>query len=120
MAEHDYKKLQAFVEAALTNPKHPIYTIGYAKSSILQHYATNVMVLEAIKPEQWFKEYPQYTAKIEEAIKILETPEPAPVVEAAPAPVAPVTEAAQPLEEVAMKVKCPKCGEEFSVPMKGA
>ncbi len=121
MADHDYKKLQAFVEAALTNPKHPIYSIGYAKSPILQHYATNVTLLQAVNPEQWFREYQTWTDKIEEAIKILETPEPAPVAEAEkPATPEPVTEAPQQIEEAAMKVKCPKCGETFSVPMKGA
>jgi hypothetical protein len=149
--EHDYKRLQAFVEAALTNPRHPLYSIGYAKSELLTHYATNVIALEVIKPEQWFKEYPQYTARLEEAIKILETPEPeivlpshdeimkevAKMLEPTDSARKKLEEAgvtfdtlpnppktyvvgeSQPLEEAAMKVKCPKCGEEFSVPMKG-
>lgn len=121
MAEHDYRKLQAFLEAALTNPRHPIFTIGFSKSSILQHYATNVVLLQAVKPEQWFNDYPDYVTRLEEAIKILETPEPAPVAEAEkPTTPEPVAETQKPLEEVAMKVKCPKCGEEFGVPMKGA
>ena len=68
----DYKKLQAFVEAALSNPRHPIYAMGYSKHPMLQHYAINVKMLETIKPEEWFKEYPQHTAVIEELIKACE------------------------------------------------
>ena len=69
--------LQAFVEAALTNPRHPVFQAGLAKSAILQHYAVNVMMLETIKPEQWFKDYPAWTAKLEEVKRLCETPEPA-------------------------------------------
>ena len=68
----DYKKLQAFVEAALSNPRHPIYAMGYSKHPMLQHYAINVKMLETIKPEEWFKEYPQHMAVIEELIKACE------------------------------------------------
>ena len=68
----DYKKLQAFVEAALSNPRHPIYAMGYSKHPMLQHYAINVTMLETIKPEEWFKEYPQHTAVIEELVKACE------------------------------------------------
>ena len=52
----DDKKLIKFIEAALSNPDHPVYRAGMAFSPALQHYALNVSLLGAIKPEQWVKE----------------------------------------------------------------
>lgn len=115
----DYTKLKSFVEAACTNPLHPIYKLGMSHSVILQHYAVNVMMLETVKPDQWFSEYPRYTQRLEEVMALCEVVEPEkpaeqPKEEAKPEP-EPVAEAAQ-----MMDVKCPKCGAEFNVPMKGA
>jgi len=84
--EAKHEKLRRFTEAALTNPRHPVFQMGMAHSPILQHYALNVMVLEAVKPEDWFTQYPDYTAKLEEVMKLCEaveeTPALAPVIPA--------------------------------------
>ena len=68
----DIAKLQLFVEAALTNPTHPVYKMGMQHSPILQHYAINVSMLQSIKPEQWFKDYPDKTAKLTEVMRLCE------------------------------------------------
>ena len=68
----DYKKLQSFVEAALTNPRHPVYKMGLQHSPILQHYAVNVSLLQSIPAAQWFADYPDKTARLEEVMAILE------------------------------------------------
>lgn len=68
----DTKKLQAFVEAALTDPRHPVFKMGMQHSGLLQHYAVNVNLLGAIRPAQWFEEYPEYTAKLEEVMRLCE------------------------------------------------
>lgn len=73
----DYKKLQAFVEAALTNPLHPVYKLGLQHSPILQHYAINVKTLESVKPEQWFVDYPEKTTRLEQVMALCEAEEPA-------------------------------------------
>lgn len=79
MAEvKDYSKLKRFVEAAITNPKHPVYQLGMQHSPILQHYAVNVSTLKTIEAEQWFKDYPNYTEKLEAVMALCEaTDEPA-------------------------------------------
>lgn len=71
----DYKKLQAFVEAAITNPKHPVYQLGMVHSPILQHYRVNVEMLGSVKPEQWFQDYPAWSAKLEEVQRLCEEDE---------------------------------------------
>lgn len=71
----DYLKLQAFVEAATSNPRHPIFQLGMRHSPILQNYAVNVQMLGAVKPEQWFKDNPVHTAKLEEVMKLCEEDE---------------------------------------------
>lgn len=73
----DFKKLQAFVEAALTNPKHPVYAMGMQHSPILQHYAVNVSIMKSVEAEQWFKDYPEKTAKLERVMALCEAEEPA-------------------------------------------
>ena len=75
MAEKDFAKLQSFVEAAISNPKHPVYKLGLQHSAILQHYAVNVATLESIKPAQWFVDYPDKTAKLEEVMRLCEEEE---------------------------------------------
>ena len=73
MAEKkDYSKLKKFVEAAMTNPLHPVFKAGMAKSQILQHYAVNVKVLESVKADDWFVQYPQYTEKLEAVMALCE------------------------------------------------
>lgn len=71
----DYKKLQSFVEAAISNPQHPVYKLGLQHSGMLQHYAVNVATLGAIKPAQWFEDYPDKTAKLEEVMRLCEEEE---------------------------------------------
>ena len=72
MAEIDLIKLRNFVEAALTNPRHPVYQMGLTHSPILQHYAVNVMELATIPAERWFADYPQWTAKLAEVMRLCE------------------------------------------------
>ena len=69
----DLDKLQQFVEAALTNPRHPIYQAGMQRSAILQDYAINVALLKTMSPEQWFKEKAEYTAKLQQVMELCET-----------------------------------------------
>lgn len=71
----DHKDLQAFVEAALVDPKHPVYRLGMTHSPILQHYAVNVCILHAVEAEQWFDDYPDWTAKLTEVKRLCEEPE---------------------------------------------
>ena len=68
----DFSKLTAFVEAALTNPAHPVFQLGLTHSPILQHYAVNVRLLCALTPAQWFEQYPQKRAVIESVMAICE------------------------------------------------
>ena len=56
----------------MTNPLHPVYMAGMARSPILQQYALNVKVFETIKPDQWFIDYPQYTERLEAVMKLCE------------------------------------------------
>jgi hypothetical protein len=77
----DYTKLRSFVEAAITNPKHPVFALGMSKSSALQHYALNVRSkaftggLAVMESDQWFKDYPAWTAQLEEVMKLCEEDE---------------------------------------------
>ena len=71
----DLAKLQKFTEAAIVNPLHPVYQLGLSHSPMLQHYHLNVMTLETIKPEQWFNEYPHYTAALTEVMGLCEAKE---------------------------------------------
>ena len=71
----DYVKLKNFIEAALVNPRHPLFQMGMQHSPILQHYAVNVATLGAVTPEQWFKDYPDKTAKLEEVMALCEEQE---------------------------------------------
>ena len=66
----DHAKLIKFVDAALTNPLHPLYRFN--QLSVLQKYAINVRVLEAITPEQFMTDYPHEAAKLEEVMKLVE------------------------------------------------
>lgn len=68
----DLTKLQKFTEAACSNPRHPVFQLGLQHSPILQHYAINVLALEAIKPMQWFAEYPKETARLAEVMALCE------------------------------------------------
>lgn len=74
----DYSKLKSFVEAAITNPRHPVYQLGMQRSQILQHYALNVKStafsggLAVMESEQWFKDYPQWTQKLTEVMALCE------------------------------------------------
>src|SRR3990167_5496217 len=70
-----WAKLKSFVEAALTNPRHPIYEMGLRHSPMLQHYAVNVKgvgLLETITAEEWFESRPAYAAKLRQVIKLCE------------------------------------------------
>lgn len=73
MAAIDLTKLEKFVEAAISNSNHPVYKAGWSKSSILQHYATNVHMLGAIKPQDWFAQYPDSTIRLNEVMVYCET-----------------------------------------------
>lgn len=84
MAEEKFAKLRRFTEAAISNPRHPVYAVGMARSPILQHYAVNVLTLEAVKAEDWFTQYPDYTAKLEEVMKLCEEDSAAPAAVTAP------------------------------------
>ena len=75
MADKDFSKLRKFVEAAITNPRHPVYKMGLQHSPILQGYAVNVSLLQSMTAEQWFTDYPQNTAKLEEVMKLCEEEE---------------------------------------------
>lgn len=72
MADKDFSKLQKFVEAAISNPLHPVYKMGLNHSPMLQNYAINVWTLESMKPEQWFTDYPKKTALLEEVMALCE------------------------------------------------
>ena len=87
--QHDYAALSKFAEAAIKDPLHPVYAVGFAKSVILQRYAVDVMIREVVKPEQFWVDYPDYANRIEEAIKLCEQVSPD-------------------------MVTCPKCGEKFA------
>ena len=74
MAENpaDHARLQQFVEAALSNPQHPVYRLGLTHSPILQSYAINVSLMASLKPEDWFKQYPKYTEQLTEVMRLCE------------------------------------------------
>lgn len=70
-AKKDYSALRDFVEAALTDPRHPVYQLGLRQSTILQHYAVNVKLLQALTPSEWFETVaPTWVEKLE-AVKAL-------------------------------------------------
>ena len=80
-ATPDFSKLRKFVEAAIKNPKHPVYQMGMARSVILQHYALNVRgmgLIESIEPMQWFSDYPAWTSKLQEVMTLCEEDSSAP------------------------------------------
>ena len=66
----DIQKLTQFVDAAMTNPLHPLFRFN--QLPVLQKYAVNVHMLETITPEQFFKDYPQDAARLEEVMKLVE------------------------------------------------
>jgi len=68
----DHAKLQQFVEAALSNPQHPVYRLGLTHSPILQNYAVNVSLMASLKPEDWFAQYPKYTEQLTEVMRLCE------------------------------------------------
>ena len=68
----DHTKLQQFVEAALSNPQHPVYRLGLTHSPMLQHYAVNVSLMASLKPEDWFAQYPKYTEQLTEVMRLCE------------------------------------------------
>ena len=76
----DPQKLIRFIEAAISNPRHPVYQAGLFRAPALQHYATNVALLCAIKPEQWVKEdLNGYASQVNEARDLVGAePKPAP------------------------------------------
>lgn len=82
-------KLHQFIQAALTNPNHPVFRFR-ASNPILKHYAVNVRMggqglLETIAPEDWEKNYPQSMATMLEVMRLCEEDaKVAPVTEAAP------------------------------------
>lgn len=103
----DYSKLQKFVEAALTNPRHPLFD---ANSQALKYYATNVSLLGTVTPQQFFDQYPRWTTQLESVMNQLE--------EAIKQHNAPITEAVLIVTEAdTMNVTCPKCGAKFDVKM---
>lgn len=70
------EKLHKFIQASLTNPRHPVFTFA-ATSPILKHYALNVNMggaglLETIAPEAWEKDYPQACKTMLEVMRICE------------------------------------------------
>ena len=70
-----WAKLKSFIEAALTNPRHPIYEMGLRHSPMLQHYAVNVKgvgLLETITAEEWFESRPADAARLQEVMKLCE------------------------------------------------
>jgi len=98
----DYGKLKKFVEAALTNPLHPVYRMGMTHSPILQHYAVNVVMLHAVEAEQWFKDYPEKTARLEQVMALCEAEQAALATElgeAAPAAAKPEEDEAEAAED---------------------
>lgn len=85
MADKDYSKLKQFVEAALDNPAHPVFALGFRHHPALQYYELNVRTLGAIKPEQFFAENEgnpyRWTPKLEAVMALCEqaAAEPEPV-----------------------------------------
>lgn len=69
-------KLTQFVEAALTNPRHPAYAVGLRHSAALQHYAINVHLLRTMTPEVWEADYPKINPtayqRVQQALAMLE------------------------------------------------
>lgn len=73
MAEQDNSKRQKFMEAAITNPAHPVYKVGWVRSPVLQHYALNVMQLEYMTPEKWFETArPDWLEQLDKVIELCE------------------------------------------------
>lgn len=68
-------KLQKFIEAAISNQKHPVYKLGYSKHPILQSYALCVSVFETHTPARWADEYPESVATMESVMKLCEEEE---------------------------------------------
>ena len=108
----DDKKLIKFIEAALSNPAHPIYKAGMVHSPALQHYAVNVSILGALTGEQWVKEnFQGHAEKINTVMELIEAESAAPVAPAAPpAPLtpsaaAPATPVMQPDPVAAMRAE---------------
>jgi len=97
----DDKKLIKFIEAALSNPAHPIYKAGMVHSPALQHYAVNVSILGALTGEQWVKEnFQGHAEKINTVMELIEAESAAPV-----APAAPATPVTQPDPVAAMRAE---------------
>ena len=97
----DDKKLIKFIEAALSNPAHPIYKAGMVHSPALQHYAVNVSILGALTGEQWVKEnFQGHAEKINTVMELIEAESAAPV-----APAAPATHVMQPDPVAAMRAE---------------
>ncbi|HEY4724222.1 MAG TPA: hypothetical protein VII92_20370 [Anaerolineae bacterium] len=97
----DDKKLIKFIEAALSNPAHPIYKAGMVHSPALQHYAVNVSILGALTGEQWVKEnFQGHAEKINTVMELIEAESAAPV-----APAAPATPVMQPDPVAAMRAE---------------
>lgn len=68
-------KLQKFIEAATSNPQHPIYKLGYSRHPILQSYALYTQILQTHTPERWGAEYPDYVKTMESVMKLCEETE---------------------------------------------
>jgi len=72
----DNTKRQKFIEAACTNPAHPVYKVGWQRSPILQHYALNVLSMQYMKPAQWFETVaPDWLDRVDKAIALCEAGE---------------------------------------------
>jgi len=68
------KKLQDFIEASLTNPRHPIFNYAF-RSPVLQHYALNVKgcgLLESMTAEEWGKGFPHHVKSLTEVMQLCE------------------------------------------------
>lgn len=134
------EKLIKFIEALEADPGHAAFLLGLRRNAALQYHATNVTLIGAMSNDAYLQDapklYPNEFAEVQrvanqcavlaealekdpltlQAVDLFQsvalmaksaqsTPEPAPA--AAPEPEA--------VNEAAMSVKCPKCGNEFAV-----
>ena len=74
----DYTKLKSFMDAAITNPMHPVFQAGGNRSGVITLYALHVRShaftggLGIMEAEQWFKDYPEKTAMLESLMTLCE------------------------------------------------
>ena len=105
----DYGKLQTFVEAAIDNPKHPVFALGYRHHPALQYYDLNVRTLRAITPAQFFEEQEggpfRWTPKLEAVMALCETPDQPETPATTPAPDGEVAALRKQVEALTAKVE---------------